>query len=169
MGNNERIVARAQSLLKKFDTRDPFRIAESLGIRIKYTDFLYQLKGMYTVINRKRYIILNNKNKSVMNRIVCAHELGHDQIHRDYAKDTIMQEFMLYEMSNRLEYEANIFAAALLLDNDTVLDLIEQGFDAVQIAAATKSDVNLVALKVDSLIQDGYRLRKQDHNSTFLK
>lgn len=80
-----------------------------------------------------------------------------------------MQEFMLYEMSNRLEYEANIFAAALLLDDDEVLDMIDRGYDAVQIATATRSDVNLVALKVDSLIQDGYRLRRQDHNSTFLK
>ena len=124
---------------------------------------------MYTVVNRQRVIVLNNSNKASMNRIVCAHELGHDQIHREYAKDTVMQEFMLYEMSNRLEYEANIFAAALLLDDDEVLDMIDRGYDAAQIATATRSDVNLVALKVDSLIQDGYRLRRQDHNSTFLK
>lgn len=169
MGNNERIITQTKFLINKYTTRDPFRLADALGVKIKYTDFLYQLKGMYTVINHQRYIILNNKNKSGINRIVCAHELGHDQIHREYAKNTVMQEFMLYEMSNRLEYEANIFAASLLLDDETVLDLIEQGFDAAQIAAATKSDVNLVALKVDSLIQDGYHLRRQDHNSTFLK
>ena len=169
MGCNEHIIKQARCLYRKYGIRDPFRIAESLGIRIKYTDLLHQLKGMYTVVNRQRVIVLNNSNKASMNRIVCAHELGHDQIHREYAKDTVMQEFILYEMSNRLEYEANIFAAALLLDDDEVLDMIDRGYDAVQIATATRSDVNLVALKVDSLIQDGYRLRRQDHNSTFLK
>lgn len=169
MGTNDRIVSQAQALYLKYQTRDPFRIARELGIFIKYTDSLHRLKGMYTVIKRNRIIILNNKNPQNLNRIVCAHELGHDQHHREYAKNNVMQEFALYDMSTRLEYEANIFAASLLLEDDVILNMIENGYDTVQIAAATKSDINLVALKVDCLIQSGYRLRRQDHNSKFLK
>ena len=30
-------------------------------------------------------------------------------------------------------------------------------------------DINLVALKIDCLIRDGYRLQEQGHNTTFLK
>ncbi len=169
MSSLEPITRQVQAILRRHHTRDPFRIADELGVKVKFTDHLFQLKGMYTVINGCRFIILNQKNSEAMNRIVCAHELGHDQLHREYAKDTVLQEFMLYEMSSRLEYEANIFAADLLLDGETILDLIEEGLDAAQIAAATYTDINLVALKVDSLIQNGYRLKKQDHNSTFLK
>ena len=46
-----------------------------------------------------------------MLRIVCAHELGHDQLHRNMAKTTPIHEFMLYDMKSKPEYEANIVAA----------------------------------------------------------
>ena len=104
-----------------------------------------------------------------MNTIVCAHELGHDQLHREFAKSTPMQEFMLYDMTSRREYEANIFASELLLDDGEVLDYVSKGYDSMQIAKATSTDINLVALKVDSLIRNGHTLREQEHNSKFLK
>ena len=104
-----------------------------------------------------------------MNRIVCAHELGHDRLHRNFAKDTLFQEFMLYNMASRHEYEANIFAANLLLDDDEVLEYIKNGYDTLKIASATETDINLVALKVDYLIRNGHNLIKQEHNSKFLK
>jgi len=169
MGTNDRIVSRARELCLKYGTRDPFRIAKELGVHIHCTDSLHRLKGMYTVIKRNRIIILNSGNTQKMNRIVCAHELGHDQHHRDYAKNNVIQEFMLYDMSTRMEYEANIFAASLLLEDESILAMIESGYDTEQIAAATKSDINLVALKVDCLIQSGCRLHRQDHDSRFLK
>ena len=124
---------------------------------------------MYRVIKRNRFIILNAKNSEQIDRIVCAHELGHDQLHRDFACRQAFQEFMLYDMSTRREYEANIFAAELLLEDETVLEMIAAGLDTVQIAAATETDINLVALKVDCLIRAGHPLRVQQHNSKFLK
>ena len=56
-----------------------------------------------------------------MLRIVCAHELGHDQLHRNMAKTTPIHEFMLYDMKSKPEYEANIVAAEILMDSDEVL------------------------------------------------
>ena len=159
----------SQRLIRKYKTRNPFEIARNLGIEIIYADNLSRLKGMYRVIKRNRFIILNSSNSTSMNNIVCAHELGHDQLHREFAKSSPLQEFMLYDMTSRREYEANIFAANLLLDDKEVLDLIENGYDSLQIAKATYTDINLVALKVDHLIRNGHYLRKQEHNSKFLK
>ncbi len=159
----------SNGLIRKYGTRDPFVIAKSLGIEILYCSGLNRLKGMYRIIKRNRFIILNEKNSPEMNRIVCAHELGHDRLHRDFAKSTPIQEFMLYDMASRHEYEANIFAASLLLDDGEVLEYIANGYDTLQIAKATKTDINLVALKVDYLIRNGHDLVKQEHNSKFLK
>jgi Zn-dependent peptidase ImmA (M78 family) len=156
-------------LIKKFNTRDPFTIAKGLGVEILVCDGLKNLKGMYRIIKRNRFIFLNSKNSPEMNRIVCAHELGHDRLHREFAKDAPFQEFMLYNMASRHEYEANIFAANLLLGDDEVLEYIKNGFDTLQIASATETDINLVALKVDYLIRNGHNLIKQEHNSKFLK
>lgn len=163
------ITARSRRLIKRYGTRDPFIIAEKLGIEIVYADELKRLKGMYRVIKRNRFIFLNSANSHAMNAIVCAHELGHDQLHREYAKTTPIQEFMLYDMASRREYEANIFAADLLLDDKEVLDYIDKGYDTLQIAKATYTDINLVALKVDWLIRNGYYLNKQEHDNKFLK
>ncbi len=163
------IAKRSQKLIRMYGTSDPFIIAKKLGIEIIYSDALKQLKGMYQVIKRNRFIILNPKNSESMNRIVCAHELGHDQLHREFAKNKSIQEFVLYDMTSRHEYEANVFAANLLIDDKEMLEYIEQGYDALQISKATCTDINLVALKTDCLIRNGYLLNKQEHNSKFLK
>ncbi len=47
--------------------------------------------------------------------------------------------------------------------DDTILEYIENGYDIQQIARAMCSDINLIALKVDTLIAQGYQLRKQEH------
>ena len=70
---------------------------------------------------------------------------------------------------NRMEYEANIFASQASLPGDTILEYIENDYDIQQIARAMSFDINLVALKVDTLIAQGYQLRKQEHRSDFLK
>ncbi len=163
------IVAVSENLIHKYQTNNPFTIAKALGIEILYSDNLKQLKGMYCIIKRNRFIILNNKNSTEINRIVCAHELGHDRLHRAYTDRTSFREFTLCDMTSQYEYEANIFAANLLLSDNEMLEYIKNGYDVPQIAMATNTDINLVALKADSLIRNGYNLNKQVHNSKFLK
>ena len=50
-----------------------------------------------------------------------------------------------------------------------ILEYIRSGYDAAQIAMATASDINLVALKVSELSRRGYTFRDVDHRSDFLK
>ncbi|MBE6638321.1 MAG: ImmA/IrrE family metallo-endopeptidase [Ruminococcaceae bacterium] len=160
---------RSSYLFQKYQTRDPFAIAETLGIHVRYSDAFKQLKGMYTVIARNRFIFLNANNSPQMNRIVCAHELGHDQLHRDAAKRSPLQEFSLFDSSSKQEYEANLFAAELLLSDEEMLSYIASGKNCTEIAAVTETDPNLVALKVDCLVEAGYPLNAQIYQNRFLK
>lgn len=169
MGYQNTIAQQANALADRFASRDPFLIARLLGIHIKHTDRFKRLRGMYFIVCGERYIALNNANSEQMNRIVCAHEIGHDQLHRAFAEERAMQEFMLYDMATRPEYEANVFAANLLLEDETVLGYITEGYDCQQIAALMETDINLVSLKVNSLIQEGYHLQEQGHQHNFLK
>lgn len=157
-------------LIRRFGTRDPLQIADGLGINLLYCSDFGRLKGMYRVIKRNRFIFLNEDLDEKMTRIVCAHELGHDQLHRALARDTSLQEFMLYDMTTVLEYEANIVAANILLDNEELLDHIyHYGYSAEQIASAMGTDINLVALKIAHLSELVYDLRSIEHRSDFLK
>ena len=157
-------------LVRRCATRDPFEIARQLGIEVIFCDNLGSLKGMYRVIKRNRFIFISSSLGDRMQRIVCAHELGHDQLHRKHACSNGLHEFMLYDMSTRPEYEANIVAAEILLDNDELLDYIyTYNYSAEQIAQAMDTDINLVALKIAHLTEIGYELRHIDHRSDFLK
>ena len=104
-----------------------------------------------------------------MNQSVCEHELRHDQLHREFTASNTLQKFTLYDMNSIQEYETNVLAADLLLEDDAVLELIYDGYDIVRIAAELQSDVNLVALQVDYLSRKGHDLRWQEHFSKFLK
>lgn len=157
-------------LVRRCYTRDPFEIAETIGVDVLFCDDFGPLKGMYRVIKRNRFIFINKDLPEWLQRIVCAHELGHDQLHRHLAKNNPIQEFMLYDMRSKPEYEANIVAAEILLDNDELLEYIYQyRYSAEQIARAMHTDINLVALKIAHLNQLGYDLRPIDHRSNFLK
>ena len=123
------------SLVRRFGTRDPFQIAGELGISVLLREDFGSLKGMYRVIKRNRFIFLNKDLGDRMLRIVCAHELGHDRLHRKLAQANSLHEFMLYDMTTRPEYEANIVAAEILIDNEELLDYIyTYQYSAEQIA-----------------------------------
>jgi len=157
-------------LVKKYKSRDPFHIAAGLGIEVLFCENFGPLKGMYRVIKRNRFIFINEDLTPRMQQIVCAHELGHDQLHRYLAKGNALQEFMLYDMTTKSEYEANIVAAEILLDTNELLDYVYRyGYTSEQIAKAMNTDINLVALKIAHLAETGYDLHRIDHRSDFLK
>ena len=149
------------------DTVDEFRTE---GPFYLVHDHLLDVFEGILFIKRNRFIFLNNSLDENMLRIVCAHELGHDQLHRNMAKTTPIHEFMLYDMKSKPEYEANIVAAEILMDSDEVLRYIyEYGYTAEQISSAMSTDINLVALNVAHLATLGYNLHALEHKSNFLK
>jgi len=149
----------ARRLIEKCRTRDPFEIAESIGVKLMYRNDFTALKGMYIVIERNRYMFINANLKERVRRIVCAHELGHDDLHQAFAKNKALQEFMLYDMATRPEYEANIFAGELLLDDDEIFSMIKDGYDLPQIAGELNTDYNLLLIKMNEMTKKGYDLR----------
>ena len=159
-----------EMLVRRCGTRDPFEIARQLGVEVLFCPDFGSMKGMYRVVKRTRFIFLNRDLTPQMQRIVCAHELGHDKLHRALAKNGALQEFMLYDMTTKPEYEANIVAAEILLDTDAVLDYVYNfGYTSEQIAKAMETDINLVALKVAHLAETGHTLRRIEHRADFLK
>ena len=92
-------------------------LAQELGIHVEFADDYKDLLGMYFNRWHHRFIFLNSRLDEDWLPMVLAHEIGHDQLHRELAK-TGLQEFELFRMSSRTEYEANAFASHLLLDND---------------------------------------------------
>lgn len=164
------IVEKANKIMRMYGTRDPHKIAEELGIEVMYHPFKEQ-RGAYKVILRNRFIFIKDDLDPIMENIVLLHEIGHDILHRKEATENGgFKEFNIFNIrDSRMEYEANVFATQIALPDDDFLELCEMGYDIQQIACALKTDVNLAALKADTLISQGYRLRPQEHRNDFLK
>lgn len=164
------IVQTANNLVRDLGTRDPHKIARELGIEIIPMNYKRQ-RGAYKVLLRNRFIFIKNDLPPVMENIVLLHEIGHDVLHRKEAvKAGGFKEFNIFNMQeSRMEYEANVFVSQVSLVDEEILEYIRYGYDIQQIARAMHSDTNLVALKTDALIAQGYCLRHQDYENRFLK
>ncbi|MBQ3078209.1 MAG: ImmA/IrrE family metallo-endopeptidase [Clostridia bacterium] len=134
------------------------QLAESLGIHLHDVDGLDRLLGMYTCRHKERHILLNARMEEAVRRMVCAHEIGHDTLHRHLAGGSGLQEFVLFDMRNETEYEANALAAHLLVEDDELIDLMKQGYDVVQLAAMTGTNVNLLLIKLNEYNRMGWQL-----------
>ena len=169
MPNREYIQNVANKLIKKFDTRDPFQLCQAIGVEVFYAG-LGSLKGMYKYLKKNRFAVINENLDPFTKTLVCAHELGHDILHQNLARKVCLQEFILYDMKSRPEYEANLFASEILLPDDIILNLAHDGYDIEQISKELCTDINLIALKVSSMNTRGYRFNNTlDAKSDFLR
>ena len=95
--------------------------------------------------------------------VVIAHELAHHTRHRSLAKKDNLKEFPLFNIKGKTEYEANAFAAHLLITNDAIIELAKNGYTAEQIACELNVIPQLVLIKVHELNCMGYEdLRLSD-------
>lgn len=129
------ITQQAENLIRQCATRDPFEIAKVLGLRIQFAD-IGTLEGFYTILEGQHFVVINNQLDARQAAGVLAHEIGHDRLHRCFAGKDSMQNTMFYDMAQQPEREADLFAAALLLDKNVVEPMAESGQTASQIAAA---------------------------------
>ena len=110
--NHQRTVT---SLVRRFGTRDPFRIASAMGISVVRVP-LKGIRGFYQYVKRCRIIYLSDELSDQDARFVCAHELGHALLHRGCNR--IFMDAHTHFATNRYEVEANRFAVDLLYDDD---------------------------------------------------
>jgi len=58
---------------------------------------------------------------------------------------------MIFDIRNSTEYEANIFAANLLIDEHEMNEYMSYGYDIVQTARAMNLNVNLLLIKLHEM------------------
>lgn len=119
----------AESLVRKYGTRDPFRIAQRLGFLVIRTP-LQGIRGFYQYLKRCRIIYLDSELDEQQARFVCAHELCHGLLHRGYNR--IFMDTHTYFPTRRYEIEADRFAVDLLYGDDELRHFLEH---PVQVAA----------------------------------
>lgn len=135
------IKAKADDLYKRHKTRNPFKMASFLNIHVVFWDLHEEINGFYQYEKRNQIIFINNNLNSLERRVVCAHELGHAVLHKKSSVPFMRKstEFSI----DRIEREANRFAAELLIPDEDFLEIN----NAYKIASLRGVPVELVNLK----------------------
>lgn len=113
------IQQKIDKLVKKNMTRDPFELAKALGINIFYYPFS-KIKGMIITVFEKKIIIINSSLSENLQRVVLAHELGHYTLSPSGSGYFFITQNTL--MESKIEYEANRFAAELLVGDEEPIE-----------------------------------------------
>lgn len=151
----ENIYEIVSAITKKFKTRDPFSLADALGIDVDCAD-LGTLKGFYIVYNRNRFIVLNTSLTESLSRVILAHEIGHDRLHQAIARNGGLKESSFFDMKAKPEMEANVFAANLLISDKEVIGYGEDGYTAEEMAKDLFVPYPLALIKINDMIKRGY-------------
>ena len=171
--SNKWIYNKVNSLVKKYQTRDPEKLIKMLNINLLYMNPTNSLLGMYKVILRNRFIFIPN-NVGSLKKTVLAHELGHDQLHRkECIKGASFHENRIFNPTNIYEMEANVFAAHLLISDEDIISMIKYAQSDRELAYELGVDINLLNLKISEMAKMNLLDISKDNNfapdSTFLK
>ena len=154
------ISGKALQLVKQYRTRDPFALSQALKIHIRYKDLGEGIKAFYFCQSRIRSIVINNRVGSQDARVLCAHELGHAVLHSRLAAARALPEVALFNSADLTEYEANLFAAELLIADEDLTELLaEQERTFFSVAQELCVPAELLDFKFRILKSRGYRLR----------
>ncbi|WP_397537814.1 ImmA/IrrE family metallo-endopeptidase [Rummeliibacillus pycnus] len=136
-----------KELVEKYNTNNPYEIAECKNIIVINWDLHEEIRGYYKYDRRNRYIVINGNLPQEMQRVVCAHELGHAILHTRY-NTPFMRQNTFFSVS-KIEIQANTFAAELLISDESVRDC--KCLSINQIAALHNVPTELVKMKCKGL------------------
>lgn len=128
-------------LKERYKTDCPYQLAEQLKIQIMQHNLHHEINGYYKYDRRNQYIVINSNLDDYMQRVVCAHELGHAVLHK-HTNTPFMRKSTFLSV-DKIETEANRFAAELLIE-DKVLYECET---YQQLASIHNVPVELIRLK----------------------
>ena len=153
---NGNIYDETQKLIRKYKTRDPFKIMDDMHIIVGETSNFQKLKGFCFMSCKTIYVQISSFLSEEEKQIVAAHELGHIILHRTQLKMAPMKDDTLYNMQDNTEYQANLFAADLLLSDADIADMAHnEDLDYFSLCSTLNSTPELMSFKLYSLTKRG--------------
>ena len=153
---NGYIYDETQKLIRKYKTRDPFKIMDDMHIIVGETSSFQKLKGFCFMSCKTIYVQISSFLSEEEKQIVAAHELGHIILHRTQLKMAPMKDDTLYNMQDNTEYQANLFAADFLLSDADIADMAHnEDLDYFSLCSTLNSTPELMSFKLYSLTKRG--------------
>ena len=107
--------ALAARLSKKYETRDPFRLADEMGFIVVFAP-LIDMRGFQQRVKRQNIIYINDTLDERQQALVCGHEMGHHFMHR--GMNRIFMNLNTQFVTQKFENEANLFSLELIFADE---------------------------------------------------
>ena len=171
----EHISRSVDRLIKKYGETEPEKLCRTMGIILLEepmgTLSDVSCKGFYLIQSNKQAIVVNNDLPEVLRRVVIAHELGHAVLHKKAAGVYTFHDFIMFDNVSKFEYEANLFAAELLIQDEAILALLDDDISFFTAASRLFVPPELLDFKFRLLKCKGYKINDPPFTakSNFLK
>lgn len=147
MSNDAKDVA--IGLIETFNTSDPFELCNYLDIYLLFHSLGSEIFGFFQRTESGYELLhINNRLNYYTRKYICAHELGHAIIQPELSMSFFIRNSLM--ILNKFEIEADIFAAELLLNSESLKEY--EGYTVEQVAAAENVPKRLVELKLNNLV-----------------
>lgn len=157
----EYISSEVTRVRQKYDETDPVRLCRAMGILLlnePMGEAPNACKGFYLCQSRVQVITVNSSLPEELWRIILMHEIGHSVLHRHASGVRAFHDFQLFDETSVYEYEANIFAADFLMEDDKVLSLLKGDMSFFGAASALFVPPELLDFKFRILKRKGYKV-----------
>lgn len=134
-----------EKIIKKYKSTDPYKLAKEMNTIVMFEP-LGSYRGYYNKIYRQKFIHINQDLDEIQKKITCAHELGHSVLHSN-TNTPFMRNNTFYSM-NKLERQANLFAAYLLIDDNFLNENRE--IDIIKISETLNLPIELIHIKLNA-------------------
>lgn len=153
------IAHRVKELVEKHGVRDPFALCDCLDIEILWKSMCEEIKGYFFMYDGVKIIVINSELDDFMKKMVCAHELGHAILHEHIAdREHFTVDFAVYDLSAKPEFQANLFAGELLVQDEDVLEQLAIYDNYFDVANELSISPELLDFKIRMMQAKGHPL-----------
>lgn len=139
--------ALAARLSKKYDTRDPFRLADEMGFIVVFAP-LVGMRGFQQRIKRQNIIYINDELDERQQALVCGHEMGHHFMHR--GMNRIFMNLNTQFVTQKFENEANLFSLELIFTDEDLQPFLNRSI--TDVAAFMGVSIQLATWRMETVV-----------------
>ena len=151
--NKASIIACARRIREQYGTTDPDELCREAGIILMYSQMGTEAsacKGFILQCGKSTAITINSDLAEDMQQIIKLHELSHYFLHVSTGLAGAFQDFSAFDEAAAEEYEAN-----LLISDDQVEELLNEGCDFFECAARLAVPAELLDFKLRLMREKG--------------
>lgn len=137
------IKKKADSLARKYKTRNPFEIVQGLNVILVFAP-LIDTRAFYQYFQRNNIIYIDENLSRHEQAFECAHEMGHMFLHKK--ENIIFMDTRTNFNTNKYEKEADSFAMNLLVSDETLFEY--QQYSGEQLSRILGYEKKLIELRL---------------------